>query len=69
MKGKLLNKLRRYRFLNNEMTQEQLGRKIGLSRQSVCAIETGKRMPTLIQAYRISKLLNVSIEEIFFFEK
>lgn len=51
------------------MTQEQLGRKIGLSRQSVCAIETGKRMPTLTKAYRISKLLNVSIEEMFFFEK
>jgi putative transcriptional regulator len=51
------------------MKQDQLGRLLGLSRQTICEIETGKRMPSLKVAYKIAKLLNTSIENVFFPEK
>jgi putative transcriptional regulator len=63
------NEIRKYRFLNNEMTQDELGRLLGLSRQSICEIETGKRTPSLLIARKIAKLLNTSIESIFFPDK
>ncbi len=66
MRTKSQTELRKYRFLNNEMTQEDLGRYLGLSRQSVCDIENGKRLPTLLQAHKLAKLLNTSIENLFF---
>lgn len=63
------NEIRKYRFLNSEMTQDELGKLLGLSRQSICEIETGKRTPSLKIAYKIAKLLNTSIESIFFPDK
>lgn len=66
MKDTYRKEMRKYRFLNGEMTQDDLGRVMGLSRQSICDIENGRRMPTLKQAYKIAKLLNKSIEELFF---
>lgn len=66
MRTKSQTELRKYRFLHNEMTQEDLGRHLGLSRQSICDIENGKRLPTLTQAYKIAKLLNTTIENLFF---
>ena len=63
------SELRKYRFLNNEMTQEELGKMVGLARQSICEIENGKRTPSLHIAYKIAKILNTSIESIFFPEK
>ena len=62
------NKIRRLRLLNTEMTQEELGRKLGLSKQAVCAIETGKTIPSLLRAWQISKFFNLTIEEIFYLE-
>ena len=50
------------------MTQEELGRKLGLSKQAVCAIETGKTIPSLLRAWQISKFFNLTIEEIFYLE-
>ncbi|KMQ49350.1 hypothetical protein CHISP_3740 [Chitinispirillum alkaliphilum] len=66
MKKKLTNTLKTYRFMNDEMSQEELGRAVGLSRSSILMLENGKRLPTLIQAYRLSKQLNTTIEELFF---
>ncbi|KMQ49346.1 hypothetical protein CHISP_3743 [Chitinispirillum alkaliphilum] len=66
MKKKLTNTLKIYRFMNDEMSQEELGRAVGLSRSSISMLENGKRLPTLIQAYRLSKQLNTTIEELFF---
>lgn len=61
-----LTEIRKYRFLNGEMTQEELGKKIGISRQAVCDIETGKKVASLKTARRIALLLDRSIEAIFF---
>ena len=60
------NGLKMYRLKHGEMSQEELGRVIGLSRSSVSMLESGKRMPTLIQAYQLAKMLGTTVEELFF---
>ncbi len=50
-------------------TQEELGEIIGVSRQTINAIEKEKFDPSLPTAFRISKLFNLKIEEIFFYEQ
>ncbi len=62
------NKLKVYRAMH-DITQEQLANKIGVSRQTVFAIESNKYLPSLGLAFKISKLFNVHIEEIFIYEK
>lgn len=47
------------------MTQEQLARSVGVSRQTINAIEKGKFDPSLPLAFKIAKLFNLSIEDIF----
>ncbi|CDH91091.1 putative DNA-binding protein [Clostridium botulinum B str. Eklund 17B (NRP)] len=51
------------------MTQEQLGKLVGTSRQAINAIETEKYEPSIWLAYDISKVFNCSIEEVFIFEE
>ncbi|WP_461615250.1 helix-turn-helix transcriptional regulator [Clostridium sp. Marseille-QA1073] len=51
------------------ITQEQLGKLVGVSRQAINAIETEKFEPSIWLAYDIAKLYNSSIEEIFLFEQ
>lgn len=51
------------------LTQEQLGKLVGVSRQAINAIETEKFEPSIWLAYDIAKLYNSSIEEIFLFEQ
>ena len=62
------NRMRRHRLLKYEMTQEQLGKKLGLSKQAICAIEKGRTIPSFMRAWQISKFFNVTIEEMFYFE-
>ena len=50
------------------MTQEQLAKAIGVSRQSVIAIENMKYHPSLELAYKIAKTFGKSIEDVFLFE-
>jgi putative transcriptional regulator len=58
--------IRKYRFLNQEMTQERLGKELGVSRQTMSRIENGRQGPSLEQAYKMSKILNTTMEELFF---
>lgn len=62
------NNIRKFRFNNNEMTQQQLAEKVGVTRQTIVAIESGKYSPTLELAFRISLVFNVAIDEVFSFE-
>lgn len=62
------NRLRELREQNG-LTQEQLGRMVGTSRQAINAIETEKFEPSIWLAYDISKVFNCTIEEVFLFEK
>ena len=64
-KGTIQNNIRKLRFNNNEMTQQELADKLGVSRQTINAIEAGKYSPTLELAFRISEVFNVSLDEVF----
>jgi putative transcriptional regulator len=68
--GKLLigNHIRKLRFEHDEMTQEQLADKIGVTRQTIVAIEKGKYSPSLELAFRIALAFNQSLEEVFYIE-
>lgn len=62
---RLTNSLRLQRFLANEMTQAELGERIGVTRQTIAAIEAGKYSPTLETAFRIAEVFGKSLEELF----
>lgn len=64
MKTSLENRLKVFRAEKN-ITQEDLGKACGLSRQSINAIEKGKYIPTVLTALKIARYFNVTIEEIF----
>jgi putative transcriptional regulator len=66
MTGKrLTNNIRVLRFHAGEMTQAELGEKIGVTRQTVAAIEQGKYSPTLETAFRIADVFGVPLDEVF----
>ncbi|WP_315078902.1 helix-turn-helix transcriptional regulator [uncultured Clostridium sp.] len=62
------NRLKEFREAN-KLTQEQLGKLVGTSRQAINAIETEKYEPSIWLAYDISKVFKCSIEEVFLFEE
>lgn len=65
MDGTLSNRIRVLRFLNGEMSQAELGQRIGVTRQTIAAIEAGKYSPTLEAAFRIAQVFNVPLDEVF----
>ena len=64
----LTNHIRRLRFDNGQMTQQQLADKAHVTRQTIIAIESGKYAPSLPLAFRIAKAFGVGIEEVFEYE-
>jgi len=62
------NKLKVYRAMHN-LTQEQLADKIGVSRQTVIAIENDKYLPSLGLAFKIARLFKVKVEDIFTYQE
>jgi len=64
-KGRIRNHIRKLRFLGSEMTQQQLAEKIGVTRQTVIAIEGDKYSPSLEVAFRIARVFEVPLEEVF----
>lgn len=64
----LKNQIRRLRFENGEMTQQQLADKAGVTRQTIIAIEAGKYAPSLPLAFRIARTFGVPIEKVFQYE-
>jgi putative transcriptional regulator len=65
MGGSISNRIRVLRFLNGEMSQAELGQRIGVSRQTIAAIEAGKYSPTLETAFRIADVFKVPFVEVF----
>jgi putative transcriptional regulator len=59
------NRIRQLRFENGEMTQQQLGQRIGVTRQTLNAIELGKYSPSLEAAFRIAEVFGVPLDEVF----
>ena len=60
------NSVRRLRFNNNEMTQQELADLVGVSRQTVVAIEKYKYTPSLELAFKIALVFNKEIQEVFY---
>jgi len=61
----LSNKIREFRFKNGEMTQKRLGELVGVSRQTMNAIENSKHAPTIDVAIRIADVFGVSVDDLF----
>jgi putative transcriptional regulator len=61
------NNIRKLRFHADEMTQQELADKTGVTRQTIVAIENGKYSPTLELAFRIARIFNTPLEEVFSF--
>ena len=59
------NEIRRLRFEHQEMTQAELAQRIGMTRQTVAAIEQGKYSPSLEAAFRIARVFNVPLDQVF----
>lgn len=62
------NNIRKLRFFANEMTQQELAEKAGVSRQTIIAVEAGKYSPSLELAFRIAIAFGVKIGEVFDYE-
>ncbi len=61
----ITNQIRTLRFMNGEMTQQDLADRIGVSRQTVLAIEAAKYSPTLELAFKIAEVFDVPLDEVF----
>jgi putative transcriptional regulator len=62
------NKIKVFRAMH-DMTQEDLAQAIGVTRQTILAIEKGKYVPSLDLAFRIARHFNVNVEEVFAYEE
>jgi putative transcriptional regulator len=62
---KITNNIRRLRFDNDEMTQQMLANEVGVSRQTIVAIEKDKYSPSLEVAFKIAEYFNVPLNVIF----
>jgi len=60
--------VRRLRFDNDEMTQQELANRVGVTRQTIIAIESGKYCPSLPLAFKIARSFGKKIEEVFLYE-
>lgn len=67
--GRLSNQIRTLRFLAGEMTQAELGARVGVTRQTIAAIEAGKYSPTLELAFRIADVFGKPLDEVFRWER
>jgi len=63
--GQLGNQIRLLRFIHGEMTQAELGERIGVTRQTIAAIEAGKYSPSLEAAFRIAAVFKVPLQQVF----
>jgi putative transcriptional regulator len=61
----LSNQVRRLRLENGEMTQQQLAEQVGVTRQTIIAIEANRYSPSLVLAFRIARTFGVSVEDVF----
>lgn len=66
---KLGNHLKRCRFDKDNMTQEALAKAIGVSRQTIISIETGRFMPSTLLALRLAAYFKKPLEKIFFIDE
>jgi putative transcriptional regulator len=69
MSGIISNRIRTLRFQQGEMSQADLGLRIGLTRQTIAAIEAGKYAPSLEAAFRIADVFNLPLNDVFSWDR
>ena len=67
--AKINNRIRRLRFDNDEMTQEELANHADCTRQTIIALEQGKYVPSIELAFKIAKAFGVTLEDVFQYEE
>lgn len=67
--GEIINNIRVLRFQNREMTQQELADKVGVTRQTINALEAAKYNPSLELAFKIADVFNKPLEEVFKYKK
>jgi putative transcriptional regulator len=65
LKRRVRNNIRRLRFEHDEMTQEQLAARVGVTRQTIIAIEAARYAPSLELAFKIALAFDVPLESVF----
>jgi len=59
------NQLRRLRFEHGEMTQQELAERVGVTRQTIIALEANRYVPSLLLAVRLARVFGQAVEEVF----
>jgi putative transcriptional regulator len=67
-KVRITNYIRRLRFERDEMTQQSLADRVGVTRQTIIALEAGKYVPSLLLAFRLARALGVGVEQLFVYQ-
>ena len=67
-RGSIRNQIRRFRFDRGEMTQQELAERVGVTRQTIIALEAGKYVPSLLLAFRIARAFGAGIDAVFQYE-
>jgi len=67
-KYRINNHIRKLRFFQNEMTQQQLADKVGVTRQTIIAMEQAKYSPSLELAFRVALAFGVPLDEVFSYD-
>ena len=65
---RITNSIRVLRFARGEMTQAELAQRIGVTRQTIIAIEQGRYSPSLEMAFRIARVFNAPLDDVFGYE-
>jgi putative transcriptional regulator len=65
---RVTNEIRAMRFASGEMTQAELAERVGVTRQTIIAIEQGRYSPSLEMAFQISAILGRRLDEVFHYE-
>ena len=65
MKTRVTNSIRALRFANGEMTQAELAERVGVTRQTIIAIEQGRYSPSLEMAFQIARVFEVPLDQVF----
>ncbi len=68
-KAKIKNNIRKLRFESGEMTQEELADRAKCTRQTIIALEQEKYVPSLALAFRIARVFNVSLDDVFEYQE
>jgi putative transcriptional regulator len=64
-KSELSNEIRRLRFEHGEMTQQDLADRAKVTRQTIIALEAGRYVPSLLLAFRIARVFDVKVDDLF----